>query len=570
MSTLRKWNTMLAVAVLTVASLVTGPVWAAVEDAVPADAVLVVKVHDPAGQWDRLVESRLLEKMQDPSFMPEVAAGLDLARMNFQQFEAQTGVNLRKLAGDLLGREAALIGLPDDVGAIVIQGRSAGSLRRAVADFLEVERNMGNLRTESQSTHGGTTIRSVLQQNGKQRYHAVVGDMLVVSEDLPAVHQVVDVLSGHAQAIASSRDYAAAARMVPEDAAAMAYAPGATLQALSEMLNAFRPKGQGRALAAAVQARMAELMPLTRFAVLSVRADQGLHAQLTFAYEGQRMPAPLQAVLPHSGQRMDVTDLAPEGAALVGARQSDPEGAWQWVADALLRADPEGAEQLQRALDQLVSMIGGVRTRQKLFEELGEEVGVFVVPSMEAGGLPSAAVAIELDETAHIPIAAESIVGAVAVFASAEGPHSIHVTKSSYGGVDLNTVRSDAPGPWTKLSPTFGMVGDYWVAATSLELAQQIAAKQASGEAIAAGYAGTPFSVAHLSAPQIRRMIADHRAFLVQRAVKEEGKPARRAQAELEALDKILSLFEAAEFVATFRPGRTDHYVSLRLAEAAR
>jgi hypothetical protein len=537
---------------------------AAVEDHVPADAFLVLKVRQPARQFDRIVDSQLFRKLSDPSFLPEAARQVEKAREEIRSFERRHNVDVRAVLGKLLGREAAVAAFPGDMGALIIEGESSRSMRDALEDAHRVMRAAGGRPGRSAETYNGVTIQVTPQEGKGPRYHALLGNVLVVSEEQPAVRKVIDVVTGDAQALAATAKYRNAAAMMDGDAVVTGFLDAEPLRQVAAFWKAGARGRKGPETLLGL--RLAELLPLMEFGVLSAGADGAMDARLTLAYRGERLPNVLQDVLPAQGDTMEVLSLAPSTAILAGARSLDPAGAWNAAVETMLQADPERAEQMQLFMDRLVDAVGGVYSQEQLLSELGGEFGMFVLHGGEQTGLPAAAVAVELTETAHIPVALESVVGTVATFATMEGPHRITVDSATYKGVKVNTVASDAPGVWSKLRPSFGIIDGYLVASTDEAGFRQIVDAARAGGTAAVDRPGTAFSALRISVEQVDRLLTAHREFLVRHSMREEGKSESAARRDLRRLHALLSLFESVEFEATFRPGRTDHYLRLRPA----
>jgi len=534
---------------------------AAVENYIPADAVVILKIEDPLAQWDKFVESPLFGKLEDPSFIPDVANGIAMGRTNVQQFEAQTGIGLRQVASNLLGREVAIFGLPGDMGGALVEGRDAESLQKAVDQFLDIQRDSGDLTAESTSTYKGVTIHSGMQKGG-EGYHAIAGNVLVVSDKAAAVQKVIDVVQG-APALAGSPKYRDAMRMAGQDAPVRGYVDGAVLGAFVEQMQA-APRGT-KPLGEAMRRRLVEVIPLINYLVLSVSEDAGLEAHVTVAYRDGRLPELLRNVLPEPGSRLDVLRLAPPSAVLAGARALDFEEFWNSLVEGVAAQDPAAAGKMQQRLDVVAGMITGIYSRDQLFDEIGTQMGLFVLPGSGPNALPAGVLAFELRQTAHIPAALRMMVGMGVMAAGKEQSQDISVKQSRYKDVQLTTVHG-SKGPLAVLSPTFGVVDGYLVAATSLEAVQKVVDAARTNPAPRVGQPGTPMSLMTISVPQLRALLEQHREFLVKQTAAKPGKDLQQARREIEALDKLLTLFQSVGITNTFRPGRTDHYLTIELA----
>ncbi len=540
---------------------VTGVARAAVEDDIPADAVGFIKVQDPVDQFDRLTGGALFQKLEDPAFVPPLAAGIEKARQGIAAFEAQQHLNVHQVLSDLLGREVALAALPNNEAVGIIEGRDAKSLQAALDEFLRIQRQSGDLTAESTSTYKGVTIYSGMQKQG-ERYHALVGNVLAVSSQPDAVQKVIDVLKG-APSLGATDACKRAASMTAKNAAITGFLNGAALQPLAQKLEAPGPKPNDVG-AKLVRARLADFLRQVDYGVLGVSGDGALHVQLTFVYKNGRIPDALRAALPKPGSSLDILRLAPKSSVIVAARSLNVQGAWDSIVQAVAAVRPQGADKLKQGLDTAVGLIGGVYTPDQLFAELGGQVGVFVLPGAEGAAFPAGVVAIGLRDTTHIPDAVSTLVGVDAAVARSKA-WDVTIDAPRYRGVQLSTVHINRPGPLAQLTPTFGVVDDYLVAASTLDAAKQVVDAAMSGSAPMQEPAGTPVATLSVSVPQVRALLAQYHGFLVKKAVA-DGKSQARAEMDLSALDKLLELGRKLSLTTTYQPGSTSHYLTIELA----
>jgi hypothetical protein len=560
MAALRSVGRLTVVVALALGAL-AGLARAAVEDYVPADAVAILKVQDPMAQFDKIRSGPLFQKLQDPAFAPELAAGIEKVRQGISAFEAQQGVNLHQIATDLLGREVALVAMPNDLGAGIIEGRDAKSLQSGLDGFLDLQRASGDLTAESTSTYKGVTIDSGMQRQG-QRFHAVSGDVLVVSNKIEAVQKVIDVIKG-APALSGTARYKQAMAVL-KGAPVTGFLNGDALEPLAQMLAATGgPMRPAPAWNQIVRTRLAESLQQVDYGVLSVQGDGGLTARLTFAFRDGRIPQAVQSALPPEGSRMDVLGLAPQSCVLAAARSFSPKGAWDLAVQQAGQINPAFGDRLNMLLDDAVNVIGGVYTREQLFSELGDQVGVFILPGPQ-GGYPAGALAIQLRQTTHIPDALATLVGTGIVAARSKGT-DITVESPKYHDVQLTTVRVKRPGPLEKLSPTFGVVDGNLIAASTLEAAKDVVDAALSKSAPPMEAPGTPVAMVAISVPQVRELLTRYHEFLVtQTAAK--GQSRQKAEADLAAFDKALQLLKGVRVTTSYEPGRTNTILKIDLA----
>ncbi len=560
MAALRRISTPIVIAFLALCAA-TGIARAAVEDYVPADAVGIVKMNDPVAQFDKFTDSALFKKLEEPGYIPELAAGIDKARQGIAGFEAQQHISVRRTLSNLLGREVALVALPNEQGVGIVEGRDAKSLQSGVDEFLRIQRASGDLTAESTSVYKGVTIHSGMQKQG-ERFHALSGNVLVVGSQIEVVRRVIDVIQG-APSLAGTARYRQASELTPRDAPVTGYLNGDALQPLVQKLLQPLP-GAMKPGAEVLRGRLADFLQQIDYGVLGVQGDGALRVQLSFAYKGGRIPDALRAALPRAGSRMDIRKLAPPSSVAVGVRSLNIQGAWDSTVQAVSAVRPAAADRLQKGLDDVVGMVGGVYSRDQLFSELGGQVGIFVLPAARAGDYPAGAIALELRETTHIPDAVGTLVGLDATVARSKG-WDVSIESPRYRDVQLSTVRINRQGPVGRLSPTFGVVGGYLVVASTLDAAKQVVdASTTSAPPIE--QPGTPVAMLSVSAPQVRELLAQYHDFLVKQAIANEGKSRQKAEGDLAALDKLLELLQKVEITTTYEPGHTSTFLTIDLA----
>ncbi|MFO7956929.1 MAG: DUF3352 domain-containing protein [Candidatus Brocadiia bacterium] len=543
---------------------------AAVEGYVPQDALAVVKVTDLERHYEEFANSPLLAHLKDPTFMPELAEKIREAEGGIREFERAHDVSARDVLMGLLGREAALAVFSDETGVLVVEAESEVALRDAVDEFQRVQRLTGDLLDTATSQYKGIQVHASEMKDGKTRYHAMSGRALAVSEDRSAVERVIDTAAGAAEAMADSADFGDAMRMAERGALAVGYVGGAALEALSEQIRR-EAEVPGHGHERLVMRRLAEALPTARFLMLSVLHEEDVSARVTVAYQGNRLPAGLARIFPEEGSRLDVLELAPRNAALVAARSLDSEGSWHSMMDMLREVAPRRAEKTEQVMDMLVNMVGGVYSREELLAEFTGQGALMVLPAETQDAPPAAGLVIGLRETAHLPTAIESIVGAVVTFARAEGKHDVTLNHSEHDGVRLTTVMVDEPGIWARIAPTFGVVEGTMVVTTSPAAARDVVDTARGAARIRTPRAdGTLFGAGVMNVRTVSDMLEQYHGFLLRRAMEKDNKPEAQARRELEALGKLLSLVDSVEFAAAFGEGRTDHYLRLDLAHDAR
>ncbi|MCD6416774.1 MAG: hypothetical protein J7M08_08790 [Planctomycetes bacterium] len=551
----------LTVAVSVVLGVLAVPAGAAVVGCIPRDATAVLRLRNLEGHYRDLRESDLYARMTDATFMPELAAGLAQARKQFDQFEAETGIDLEEVLLDVLGQDCAIFVLGEGKGTFVAEARSQDAVEKAVETMLQIERSEGKLQGSTEESYRGVVLyRDVML--GKVRYRAQIGRVLAMADnDREGVCGVIDVRKG-APAITASASYRAAARLVPVEAVVALYVDGALLRTLVEKMPAPDPGAR------AIGRRLGATLGKARFAIVSVLADGEAKLRATLAYEGGALPDEVRAMIPETASGLDILRVAPRDTIFAAARGLNAGGVWNAVLEGAEAQSPAAARRLKGALDLVIGMTGGVYSAEQLWDEIGDQGALFVLPAPEEGGLPGLVIAVALEKTEHIPLAIESVTGGVVGFTRADGNENVSLHQEPYNGANLTTVRIERPGEAIEeFNPTFGLVGSNWILASSREAAMRMVdASRAKAGPSFSRLAGTNYAGSVLNVGALLKTVKRYEEVLVRRAVEEEGKTEEKARGDLVALEKLLSLLDRVECAAAYKDGRTTLQMTVRLA----
>jgi len=540
---------------------------APVEGCVPADATVLFKVRDLARHYQRLRSSEIVRTLADESVMPELAAALRKADESVAEFERRHNVNAAGVLRQMFGREFALAAFPRGASVLLVRGYNEKSLREGLNDYLRVQRKAGALLGARTSRYKGMTLHSRNLAKG-QRHHVLTGDILAASHDLEALHRVIDVIRGDLPALSSQAWYKEADDLIPEEA---------LLRACIDMTRtdpwlpplAKRP-GLSGFLSGFAAVRLATILSNARYAALSLcSGDMELKARLTVVYQEGRLPASLRAAFPEAGSKLNILKLTPGAPVLTVARSINFEAVWDAYIETLRTRDPAEALDAQRKLQTVVDVIDGAETKRQLFEALGSQAALFVVPDEKAGALPGLALALELRDTARLPKTARAFIGAAALLWGARNDAPVRVESSTYRGIPLTVVRIMAPDLPGGLNPTLGLVDTMLALTSSPEVARGMIDASLHGSAPEVSHAdGTVFFAARLSFREMGALLARHEQSLVRFAAKSGRVTEEAAMRRLKAVANLLSLFGTADVVASFRAGRTDHVATLRFSGA--
>lgn len=560
---MRKRSPIVVVSFLLITALAALGAEDGIENNIPAEAPGVVIIEKPYRQFRRFLGSDVFARLTDPETVPAVAHGVENVRRVIQAVETQHGTDAGLVMGGIFRREAALVALPGDRGVLISRGENAHVLRSEVKEFLRVERATGNLLSTETFSHRGVTINTCsLGNQPEPRHHALVGDRLVLSEDLEAVKQVIDVTKGEAPSLAESVDFKHAMGQVEEGAILTAYlSAGAVANAIDRKAGATDAGGR------TVLRRVREAVGRARYAVLWAKSDAVIEGRLTVQYGEQGIPPLLRTTVAEPGTDLSAPRFVPGNAAFTLARSLNPAACWREIVGFLQEVNPPAAQKAERGLRKLVQLIGGVDSADQLFSELGNEVALFVLSGADAQNPPRVGLVLALNETAHIPVALETFVGTAAVFAAVEGKADVSLVHAEVGGVRVTTVRVRKPSPWDRLSPSMAVVRGHLVVTSTRDAMREVIAAAGSRPEKLAGVSGTSYALIQLDATRIEAMLQRHNEFLVRRAVEEDGKPEPQARRELRMLRLVLSLMEEIEVINSYSPDRTEHAFRITFPE---
>ena len=201
--------------VIAAVALVATPVFAAgqLDEAVPGDAVVFVRMTGMQAQWHRFFNSPTWNKFEQSS-IPDLSEGILKARQQIQAFEQQTAVSVDDCLGSIFGTDCALVMLPDKTAFFIAKTPDLDKLRRTIDLVRSMETNDRKLLRDSVEAYQGVDIHTDVLANRdpagppeKQRHYAQTGELLIVSEDLPAVRRVLDVVLSKAPSLSTAAKY---------------------------------------------------------------------------------------------------------------------------------------------------------------------------------------------------------------------------------------------------------------------------------------------------------------------------------------------------------------------------
>jgi len=100
-------------------------------EAIPQDAVVVLRAIGLHAAWQRFAASQAWKKLQD-SQVEDVRNGIAEVKAGIREFETRTGVGFEQGVGAMFGADAALVLFADGTAACVARSSDPAMLRTAV------------------------------------------------------------------------------------------------------------------------------------------------------------------------------------------------------------------------------------------------------------------------------------------------------------------------------------------------------------------------------------------------------------------------------------------------------
>lgn len=553
MKAVYKRSTVLASIVLAILCA-AAPARAASEDLIPARSMAVVRVNRPYTNMKRVAESKALNRLLKDGAMPRLAGAVQKMKKKVGQVEDEYGVDVEGLLKDMLHRSATLVITGRDKGVFLLEGRSAAALEKAAEKLARLQEKRGKVKQYDTSTYGGTTIHIARRTDKKDRLYALLGRTMVAAKakNREVLEHVIDVHRGNAPSLTDTGEFARVTELVPEDAPVVGglYMP----RALEMLRNSPR-----RGLPIEVLSEWLEQM---RFVTFYLRADDALRMHLTVDYKGDSIPPLAKSLYPPEGSRLKILDTLPSSAAVAGAQSIDLEELWTQLHDRLQKMRPAAARRMEQGLQAAVNAMGGIRTKEQLFDELGSEMAFAVLPAGEGSAPPSAALLLRLNKTDHIPVALETLAGTAVATINKQAGGGLELAYENYRGADMSVLRGGSQA-WKRVTPTLATVDKTLVLSTSARGAKQIIDAARDGGAAALDMPGTMYRAGWMDAGRMADLLDRYEDFLAAQAANRTGGSARQARGGLKRLRHLLSLIDRVNLGATYRRGRVDRVLEV-------
>ncbi|MFP4027053.1 MAG: DUF3352 domain-containing protein [Candidatus Brocadiia bacterium] len=536
------------------------------ERAVPADAAYIVKIRDVGEYYNELVNSKRLNALLEAGTLPEVSAKMNELTAILKGLEEEYGFDLRETMDNFLGREVIIAGAIDGPAVFATRGHSAESLQKAVLQFQKlVEAETGSVTSRSDS-YKGMEIETVSQAKNTHS-RVFYKDLLLASEEAKYLRQVIDVLAGDADSLMQSVPYRKALKQTPADGFITCYVDVSAFWSLarvlrgSEILKKMPPKARNP-WTKYILFRMSELLPRIQSIAFSLHSTDRLTGRLHINFIGGKIPEELKTVFGEKGMGQSLPSFVPQNAVLAASRRVKFEALWDDIIRVMGKSDPAAKQRLERGIERMTNMIGGIEGKKDFFEQIGEQITFFALARRDEDKFPAAAVALELRKTEKIPNALRTLMGALAILGTAENEEvSATLQKLRYKEVPLTVTEIEANGPAGQFSPTLFVMDKTLFLTSDVTAAHSIVdtskKKQKSSEK-ENNEQKIAFGRMRLDMLLTRAMLEKYRAQIIKNSVKNENKTRAQAEQELAALKSFLILFKELDLEAAYKKGQLD------------
>jgi len=544
-------------------------------EVLPADALAVVRVTGLHAQWQSFRNSEAFAALEAGP-IPEIGNGIRRARDEIAGFEAAAAVNLEQCLSAIFGADVALALFPDQAVVFVARTADLENLRLAIDTIRGIERDEGRLIGETSHSYQGAEIISaqIIKRDlpgapPSNRHHAIIGDLLVVSEQLDVVRRTLDVVKGEQPSLATSPEYRAAAGFMRPTALVRAYFDTDRILAGRD-LEALFNGGMQNPVIRMLARRMHQILPATRFAAGDLTVDdEGVRLRYTILYDEEQLPPSLRALFPAKAAPLDITNLVPQSAVIAFANRVNKRALWHYVLESLAEANPQLADEAALQFAQVGMMCGGMDFERDLLPQLGDQAAVIVMPGSEKSP-PAMSIAIELNDLQSIPIALKTIAGTAATTARMQAQKTgvepqIALSRTNYATTDLTTLVLKDKKFAGRLEPTVFVSSRFMVLSSSLHAAHAIldALKQSPPDDAGSQTRGTIVSKGYLNVTGLCGMIARHRELLILHAQK-DGKTAEKATHDIAALLFLAGFLERVDLQMSHARGRIERTLHIR------
>jgi hypothetical protein len=556
---------------------------------VPQDVALYVELTDPARVIDRLLAPDIVDMLDSiPQFRQfKQSDAYAQLRATVAYMEGKLDTDWRRAISDLSGRGAVLAVSPGnpDYAVLVVRAKDPDLLRRTnklLIDMVENDaREKGKPSPVKSKDYKGVTVWSL----GKDEFHAIIGDTLVVSNKQDGMKTVVEMNAGEGPAsIAASAGWKAARQRVPRGAVGWAYA----------RLEAFRQAGFAKDFYAekapnpGIPVLFGGLGHLLREAPYGVAAleldDQRLALRIELPRDGKPWPEAFRGIYAAERGREAPVPLRPARTIASLSVHRDLKAMWD-ARDQLVAA--EALPQLAGLENDASPVLFG--DREFANEVLGQfEPGIRVVVAGQNYSradvvphikLPAFALVAQLknpdDFSTDLTIGYQSILGILNVqFGQQKQPRFLQ-SQQDYRGLRINSARfydrtavkraDDAAHLRYNFSPSCSIAGRYFVLGSTAEIVRDVI--DSLGDPNAPPKTTEHNVVLDADISQLVDLLVQNREPLVNQNMVQQGNTREKAEQEVDLFLALFRLFGKGRFTWTAEPDSMHADLSIEFAK---
>ena len=306
------------------------------------------------------------------------------------------------------------------------------------------------------------------------------------------------------------------------------------------------------------------MLPLTQYiAGDAVMNDDRLEVRWAMAYDEQKLPESVRALLPPPNASLNILSLVPPTAIFFCADRFDKAAFWRCLIESIREDNPKVAEKLTAGANLVGAVMGGLDFEKDFLPQFGAQNALVVVPGANQNP-PGVCLILEMKDPSPVAIALKTLAGTVSGVNQVEAqktgtPAKFALSRTTYRNTDLTTLELKEPQFGGKLNPTLCVTGNFLVLATAPEAAQLIldtAAAPAAPVSRPKGE-GTLLSSGHLDVSALAAVLEQYRDILVRKSVA-DGKPEAQARKDMLSLQFLLSLARRIDVHSTVAPGRIE------------
>ncbi len=471
-------------------------------------------------------------------------------RQAVEMFEAKLGVKWQPAVRDLVGGGVYVSFDPAAGAVVIVKPRKPELLARLHDTFKElIEADAAGSGRESpikSQDYKGITGWSF----GRGEAHAIVGDVLAISNQSGAVKGVVDRHLGDAKrSLADAADFQQAAKSLPADRLGW----GFVKLGLARLIPGFNKALDGPSENPAAEylaAGVLEALKTAPYAAFSLHGDeQELRFRVTLPYEPSKVAEKRKWFFPPEPGKAAYVPLKPKGMIQSISIHRDLSGMWvqrdklfnDEVIAGLAQAD-SGLGLYFSGRDFGTEVLGALTPRMQFVAARQQFPQGEPIPAIK---LPAFALVLEMKDPAdfakHLLLGYQKIVGIYNITGGMNGQPQMLMDAEDYQGVkitvskflvDPNTDKQKAPLQYN-FSPSCATVGNRFVLASTVGLARELidelkkpSARELTSDSVAV--------VADLA--ELATVLSDNREPLVAQTQVRDGGTREEAAAQVKGL----------------------------------